>query len=174
MSDAPCPACSGSKIVTGRMQDADQFSFRFAPASCSHPRVTPPEALRTILRSSGWEIAKQEIDEIDHGPCRDLPNSDCGRMVGASIWELDKLARAGRSALLRRYRDMRGVRCDVAAKEATHWRQLTREEKLELFGWVAKVKPPKDDLRTAGIAAPGPARRPGAQSTEAPAAQTMR
>ena len=165
MSDTRCPACSGSKIVIGPMHSSEAYGVRFAPLSCGYPALPlissyfhacfgcgllwstfDPETLRSVLRASGQEIAKQEIDEIDYGPCRDLPDSDWGRMVGASISELDKLARDGRTALLRRYRDMRGVTWDVAAMEATHWRQMTREEKLGRFGWVAKVKPPKDDL----------------------------
>ncbi len=167
--DSPrCPTCGGSKIVAGAMLGVDSTGAAFVPMSsrttfnpnCVSPSSgfhacldcgllwshIPPDAIRNHLRASKIPLAMQEVDELEFGPFRDLPQTEWGRMIGGHISELDALARAGGTALLRRYRDMRGVTWDVAAREATHWRRLTREQKLELFGWKPKTKPPKDDL----------------------------
>lgn len=169
MPEARCPACGESKSIAGTMPGPDSAEGRFVPANtgvlfnrtgvpmrCEPFRACmacglvwatlDPVAIRAFIRAHGKELAGQWLDEIDHGPCRDLPDTEWGRRVGGSISELDALARAGTSALVRRFREIRGVTWDVALKEAGRWPQMTREEKLEFFGWVGKEKTPKDDL----------------------------
>jgi hypothetical protein len=168
MSDIRCPTCCGPKVVAGLMRCQENVASSFLPMSagsafptkgipvphsflaclgCGHLwSAIDPQRLRDFLGASGQELARQEIDEIDRGPGRDLPDTEWGRMVGGRISELDALAREGGTALLRRYRDMRGVTWDIAAKEARHWHRLPRAEKMALFGWVPKTKSPKDDL----------------------------
>lgn len=161
-----CPICGGAKLIAGFMSGGEGWAGNFVPLSTRHgPGVhvgarsfrsclgcghlwssLDPKLLRKFIHESRDEMARQELDELDYGTCYDLPDTEWGRMVGGYISELDALARGHQTAVLRRYREMRGVTWDVAAKEATHWRSLTRSEKLELFGWVPKTKPAKDDL----------------------------
>ena len=89
---------------------------------------------------------RQHIEELDGGPFRDLPDTDVGHWIGAAISEIDALVRAGSSAAVRRYRELRGVTWDQAIRETRDWSGLTRGEKLELFGWVPKKKPALDDF----------------------------
>lgn len=169
MPDERCPACGGTKIVAGSMQGPESALSAFVPHSARNvfalnQGLSPsapfraclgcgllwsaiePASLTGHMRASGRELARQEADELEYGPCRELPDTEWGRMVGGYVAELDAMARAGGNGLLRRYRDMRGVTWDVANQEAGRWAKLTREEKLGLFGWVPKAKPSKDDL----------------------------
>ena len=171
MPNDQCPACGGSKAITGIMygqgQDAPVPGFvpdhtrrilgyptpvvprdRFrACLSCGHLWASLNiDELRLHIEQHGVELVKQVIAEMDHGPCRDLPDTAWGRMVGANISELDALVFAGRSGLVGRYREMRGVIWDQAIEETKGWYRKSREEKLALFGWVPKEKASKDDL----------------------------
>ncbi|MDG3002195.1 hypothetical protein [Paludisphaera mucosa] len=105
-----------------------------------------PDALRGFIHRRGEEIARQHLDEIERGPFRDLPDTDLAREIGAAIADVDALSRAGSSAVPRRYRELRGVPWDQALHDTRNWRRLTREEKLELFGWAPKKKSALDDF----------------------------
>ncbi len=105
-----------------------------------------PDRLRAFVLEYGEEVAKQEIDEFDRGPMRDLPDTALTRSIAAKVAELDALARDRRVGVVGRYRDMKGVAWDVALAEAGQWRRLARAEKLALFGWIPKEKPLLDDL----------------------------
>jgi hypothetical protein len=119
----------------------------FACVSCGHAWTNlNPCRLRDHIETHGQEIAKQELDEIDRGPYRDLPATSLGREIGDKIREIDRLVRDGRIGHIGRYRELRGVIWDQAIKETRNWADLTREEKLELFGWISKKKPPVDGL----------------------------
>jgi hypothetical protein len=104
-----------------------------------------PDRLRFLIADHGLELARQHLDEIDHGPYRDLPASDAAREIGDRVAELDALARAGaHGPMVRRYRELCGVTWDQAHRDVKDWPRLTREAKLELFGWVPKTK--KDEF----------------------------
>ena len=106
-----------------------------------------PARFREAMRGGGSELAKQYLDEIDFGPRRDLPDTGFGHDLGAKVAELDALARTGKdSAVIRRFRDLTATTWDEATMAAGRWSRLTREAKLALLGWTAKMKPIKDDL----------------------------
>jgi hypothetical protein len=118
-----------------------------ACVSCGHVWTTlDPARLRGVIRSSGEEIARQELDEIDFGPHRGLPDTELAREIADKVAELDALCRSGKVGVAGRYRELRGVTWDQALKETRDWVRLTREEKLALFGWETKKKVPIDDL----------------------------
>jgi hypothetical protein len=169
MADDPCPVCESPKTITGAMYGSEYPAGTFLPdhsrripsspglnvsqarfracLTCGHLwAAIDPHAVRAHVGRHGGELVKQTLAEMDHGPCRDLPDTAWGRMVGANVSELDAIARAGGPGLIGRYREMRGVTWDEAIRETKGWPRKTREEKLVLFGWVAKEKPVKDDL----------------------------
>jgi len=105
-----------------------------------------PTRLRRFLQVH--ELGRQYLDELERGPYRDLPDVDLAREIGDHVAELDAIARnsiAGK--VVRRYRELRGVTWDQALKDASDWAELTRPEKLALFGWIPKkAKEFFDDL----------------------------
>jgi hypothetical protein len=163
-----CTACGEPTVVVGQIStwQEGRVGHVFAPRNCrsSWPGVptaggfracvscghvwswVDPSRLRSWIESQGEEIARQELDEIDHGPYRGLPDVAAVREVAEKIAEIDALARSGKTGAAGRYRELRGVTWDQALKEASGWTRLTRREKLALFGWTPKKKVPVDDL----------------------------
>ena len=162
--EAPrCPRCRQAAVV---------FSSPYVPAEGFVPRhsgvfanpvPTParsacvacglvwssvdPARIREVIGAYGGELARQHLDEIDRGPYRGLPDTAAAREIGDKVAEVDALVRSGAPAA-GRYREMRGVTWDEAHRDVRRWHELTRDEKLELFGWVAKKKPAVDDFDT--------------------------
>jgi hypothetical protein len=119
----------------------------FACVSCGLVwTALEPSALRDHIERHGREILRQELEEIEHGPYRGLPDTDLAREVADRIAELDALARSGKIGLVGRYRELRGVTWDQAHKDVGGWADLTRGEKLALLGWTPKKKAVVDDL----------------------------
>ena len=166
MKPACCPHCQSANAVLGDMTGAEGYAHSFAPRNCRYFRpnagIAPsgafyacascglvwtavdPGKLRAFIAAHGEELARQQLDEFDRGPFRDLPDTEIGRKIGAKVAAVDAAARAGKAT--RKYRELRGVTWDQAFKDTTNWARLTRQEKLELFGWVAKKKAPVDDF----------------------------
>ncbi|ODU00831.1 MAG: hypothetical protein ABS79_02705 [Planctomycetes bacterium SCN 63-9] len=99
-----------------------------------------PTKLRHQIQKYGGELARQELDEIDRGIYRDLPDTCLAREIAEKIAEVDLVVRKGQFGAVGRYRELRNVPWDQAIKEMQNWASLTRAEKLELFGWVSKKK----------------------------------
>lgn len=172
MEASRCPRCHQASVIHGRMVAQDSSPdegfvprnvrlFRhvqvvplaqratYACVSCGHLwSAVDPAKLRQFIATWGEEIAKQELDEIDRGPYRDLPDISLAREIAENIAELDALVREGKPGGVARYREMRGVIWDEAINAMRRWTKLTREEKLALFGWEpkAKTKAAADDL----------------------------
>jgi hypothetical protein len=168
--EAPsCPACGKSTVVSGGIVSGGEGGgLRFAPhncrvwrlvsgvnllssfqacMSCGHAwTMLDPTKLRGFIEEYGEELAQQELEEFDGGRYRGLPDTDLAREVADKVAEIDTLVRCGHGAI-RRYRELKGVTWDQAIKQAGGWADLSREEKLALFGWVAKTeKVPADEL----------------------------
>ncbi len=160
MTEDPCPRCRGTDVAV--LDAAGPFSgplyagFVLRPRHCKGGAAPPlqfsaclacglvwptvdPEALRTAIRSQGDELARQRLDALDRGPFRDLPDSDAARDIAAAIAEIDALIYSRRNPV-RRYRELRGVTWDQAHADVKAWPGLTREQKLELFGWPPSKK----------------------------------
>lgn len=106
-----------------------------------------PARLREVMLKQGDEIDRQHLDEIDHGPLRDPPDTEPARAAGEKVWEIDVLVRSGRwDEAVRKYRELRGVAWDQSHKDLKKWRSMPRWEKIALFGWVSKKKGPVDEL----------------------------
>jgi hypothetical protein len=115
--------------------------------SCGHLwSVLDPAALLAYIERTGDELAQQQLDELARGPFRDLPDTELAREVGTKIAEVDAMARRGAPAAARKYREVQGVTWDQALHDTKNWHKLSRQEKLELFGWTSKKKTPVDDL----------------------------
>jgi hypothetical protein len=121
-------------------------AFR-ACVSCGHVwnRVDPAR-LREHIASCGDELARQELDEIDRGIYRDLPDIAAAREIAEKVAAIDALIRAGKTGAVGLYRELKGVTWDQALHETGRWARLTRDEKLALFGWLPKKKVRVDDL----------------------------
>lgn len=165
---ARCPYCGRADAVTGDLMNGHGPTIGFAPrnlrplrsglgvglngafyscASCGLVWSTlDPGKLRAFIMGHGEELAKQQLDEFDRGPCRDLPDTGVGREIGAAVAAVDEAARSWTPGAARTYRELRGVTWDQALRETRDWARLTREEKLALFGWVPKKKAAVDDL----------------------------
>jgi hypothetical protein len=165
-----CPRCNETAVVAGTTysqggcvagfvpHNARQFwgpgavavAERFqACLSCGHLwSHLAPAKLRQFLQNHTGEIGRQYLDEIERGPYRDLPDTELARMIGEHVAEIDALVRSGdTSKAVRRYRGLRGVIWDQAIKDVDAWANLTRPEKLALFGRIPKkAKAPFDDL----------------------------
>jgi hypothetical protein len=160
METLSCPACGKATVVTGNIVSGGEGNgLRFVPrncrawrlvsgvnlshafqacVSCGHSWTTlDPTKLHAFLEEYGAELAQQELEEFDGGRYRDLPDTDLAREVADHVAEIDALVRHGYGAI-RRYRELKSVTWDQAIKEAGGWANLKREEKLALFGWVAK------------------------------------
>jgi hypothetical protein len=162
-----CPACGAATILKGFIAFGEGYATQFVPnhcratrtqgvptavtaracAACGHVWMTlDPGRLREYVATHGEEIARQELDELERGPYRDLPDTAVAREVADKVAELDHLARGRAVGVVGRYRELRGVTWDIALKEAGDWHRLTRAEKLALFGWTPKKKVALDDL----------------------------
>jgi hypothetical protein len=118
-----------------------------ACASCGHVWSSlDPAALRKFIQAHGKEVAKQQLDEFDHGPNRGLPDTELAHEIAERVAEIDALVRSGKPGAIGRYRDLRGVTWDQAIKETREWRTMKRDEKLALLGWEPKQKEPIDNL----------------------------
>jgi hypothetical protein len=167
-----CPRCGGSGVIFGSIEAP--FSDR-ARNVCFFPRSVPrgifnqnqgvglpmesracltcghvwssldPGRLRRHLGAHGGELARQELDEIERGIYRDLPDTDLAREIAEKVAEIDSMVRRGEFGAVARYRELRGVPWDEAIKAMSSWSRLTRAEKLELFGWMPKKKPSIDE-----------------------------
>ena len=169
MEPVRCPRCGSPKAVLGEVSSGHEYyPSLFVPRKCRQLRLAmgvglagafhacgscgliwsavAPRHLRAFVEEYGDEVARQQWDEFDRGPYRDLPDTDLGREIGAKVAEIDALERSGRPGVAGRYRELRGVTWDQALQETRNWSHLTREEKLALFGWVAKKKASFDDL----------------------------
>ncbi|AMV38305.1 hypothetical protein [Planctomyces sp. SH-PL62] len=167
METARCPSCRSESVLTVDVLTGEgDGSLILRPRHCRamgsgvgirSPFSTcvscgfvwtaiDPAALRDFIQRSGEEIARQQLDEFDRGPFRDLPDTDLAREIGAAIADVDARYRERPSAAIRRYRELRGVTWDQAHHDTRNWRRLTREEKLELFGWSPKKKTVADDF----------------------------
>lgn len=163
-----CPRCNGTTLVNGEVH-GDQHGIAFTPRharpfwnpggvaierhargclTCGHLWLhVDPARLRRFIQDCTGEIGRQFLDELERGPYRDLPNTTLARRIGEHVAELDALIRDGaHGKAVRRYREMRGVIWDQAVKDVGGWAELTRPEKLALFGWLPKKKEPFDDL----------------------------
>jgi hypothetical protein len=107
-----------------------------------------PSRLHRFLRDCTGELGRQYLDELERGRYRDLPDTDLAREIGDHIADLDAVARdSSAGKVVRRYRELRGVTWDQALRDGTKWAELSRPEKLALFGWIPKkAKEPFDDL----------------------------
>src|SRR4051812_39959652 len=128
MTQTKCPGCGGLKTIAGSMPGPDAGSSRFVPdhtrlffnrsgVELARPRfracldcglvwaAIDPARVRAFITEFGEEIARQQLDEMETGPFRDLPDTEWGRQIGGYISELDALARDG-GPLMRRYRDI--------------------------------------------------------------------
>ena len=160
MTSVLCPSCRGAAVIVGhgssrcfnpqvgRTPDVNPGVVLQAPLSaclsCGHVWSTlDPARLRRFIESAGNELARQQLDEFDRGPCRDLPDTEIGRAIGAKVAAVDAEARAGANGAVRKYREVSGVTWDEALRVAGDWPRLTREEKLALFGWAPKRKTKK-------------------------------
>ena len=164
-----CPRCRSEAVVAGGIAPHGESRPMFLPRHCGSSTYTPgvipsqplraclscgrlwsevgADALRALIAGSGHELTRQYLDEIDRGPYRDLPATDAAREVADRIAELDAIARTGSpGAIARRYREMCGVSWDQAHHAVREWPRLTREAKLELFGWAPKKKGAADDF----------------------------
>lgn len=172
MSSATCPQCGRSTVFSGGIThgpDTMVQARNFVPTdqlpiwraypgillmgepqvcvSCGHLwSSVDPQDLRKYIQAHGSELLKQRLDESDHGPYRGLPETDLAREIADKISEIDALVQSSLPGFVGKYRELRGVTWDQAIKETRHWRDLTREEKLALFGWESKKKGPVDDL----------------------------
>jgi hypothetical protein len=118
-----------------------------ACVSCGHLwSSVDPGVLREFIRTHGNELAKQQLDDFDHGLTRGLPDTGPAREAAEKVAEIDALVRSGKIGAVGRYRELRGVTWDQAIKETRNWHDLKRDEKLTLFGWEPKTKQPVDDL----------------------------
>jgi hypothetical protein len=165
-----CPGCGEPTVVIGHVIAGSEcdVGHTFAPrncrpswqaigvaasagfracVSCGHVwnRVDPAR-LREYITSHGEELARQELDEIDYGIYRDLPDLAAAREVAEKVAAVDALVRRGRTGGVGLYRELKGVTWDQALHETGRWARLSREEKLALFGWQPKKKVPVDDL----------------------------
>jgi hypothetical protein len=165
----PCPRCGGTGAVFGTFLPtfseyhgavgfyprsvaggfASGVGIDAAFRACLKCGLTwsslSPTKLRHHMQRFGGELARQELDEIDRGIYRDLPDTDLAREIAEKVAEIDYMVRRGEFGAVARYRELRGVPWDQAIKQMQGWSRLTRAEKLELFGWVSKKKPPVDD-----------------------------
>ena len=163
-----CPHCGGTTLVNGEVR-GDQHGVAFMPRharpfwnpggvaierdaraclTCGHLwlHVNPAE-LRRFIQDRTGEIGRQFLNEIERGPYRDLPATTLARQIAEHVAEIDSLVRDGfHGKAVRRYREMRGVIWDQAINDLRNWANLTRPEKLALFGWIPKKKEPFDDL----------------------------
>lgn len=169
-----CPRCGGSGVMHGSLvalvsNPPHVVSVSFSPRSvtpgvfdlargvglavetraclkCGHVWSSlDPGRLRQFVETHGGALARQELDEIDRGIYRDLPDVELAREVAEKVAEIDSMVRRGEFGSVARYRELRGVAWDEAIKTMNGWSRLTRAEKLELFGWTSKKKPPVDD-----------------------------
>lgn len=165
-----CPRCRGEAVVAGGFAPHGASRPVFLPQYCGAPSysgIIPPQlfraclscgllwsavdprGLRALIARCGGELGLQHLDEIDHGPYRDLPDTDLARAIGDKIAELDATARTQpQSAMVRRCRELYSATWDQAHQDAREWPRLSREDKLERFGWSPneKKKAPLDDF----------------------------
>ena len=172
-SASACPRCGRPTVVVGHVLDGGESIDppRFLPAqmqiklfsqnwwgveltagfqACLTCGLTwsqvDGDALRSFILQHGSELACQQVDEFDGGPMRGLPDTAPARQVAANVAEIDHLVRSNKAnEAVRRYRELTGVIWDQAIAATRSWRDLTREAKLELFGWITK-KGELDDL----------------------------
>jgi hypothetical protein len=163
MESDRCPKCGSPTVIAGhvtgsRSVPADVFvpsdvrllrlrqgvaldgaTFRCC-VSCGHLWAgLRPEDLRAFIEAYGDELAKQDVRPTDVGVDDGLP--DLPEALGASrgVAEIDALIRAERrQEATRRYRDLTGGTWDQAIDAIRGWRDLTRDQKLVLFGWRPK------------------------------------
>jgi hypothetical protein len=161
METPRCPACGKSTVIVGQVTSGDGSANTFVPTNCRAWRLVKgvnlpyafqacvscghawtmldPAKLRAFIEEYGEELTQQLLEDFVGGRYRGLPDTDLAREVADHVAEIDALVRSGYGAI-RRYRELKGVTWDQAIKQVGGWSNLSREEKLALFGWVAKMK----------------------------------
>ncbi|MGP0066795.1 MAG: hypothetical protein ACLQGP_24790 [Isosphaeraceae bacterium] len=106
-----------------------------------------PQTLHAYIAQSGPELGRQRLKSAMFGPDHDLPDFPEARKAGKGVAEIDDLMLFGKPGeAARRYRELTGTIWDQVHEIVHRWFDLTREEKLALFGWCPKDKLPIDDL----------------------------
>ncbi len=115
--------------------------------SCGHLwSKIAPAAVRQSIRTHGTELAKQVVEYLDSGPMHDLPDMPEAREAGQAVAEIDTLVWSGKTPeATRQYRELTHCTWDQAIDSVRHWVDLTRPQKLALFGWVVKDQKPTDE-----------------------------
>ncbi len=119
--------------------------------SCGHLWSSlPPKHVRDFIRTHGTELARQQLDALDFGPLRGLPDIPEAHEAGHGVAEIDNLIAAGKAPeATRRYRELTKTTWDQAIDAVRGWRDLKRPEKLARFGWVATEKAKPDEIGAA-------------------------
>ena len=132
MDRPSCPQCGGEKFVGGRCVSGDDFASEFAPSqmrcfrlkrgvrltmgfgaclSCGHVWGSiAPDDLRLFIHKCGNELARQNLDRLDHGALQGLPDTEPAREVASKLMVLDRLALIGNpTEVSQEFREMMGV-----------------------------------------------------------------
>jgi hypothetical protein len=156
-----CPLCKASGKVTGTLLElGTRFEFRprgldlppwelgvpiacKACLSCGHVWMSlSPDALRSLIKTRGSELARQQLDELQYGRDHDLPDSSLARIAAERAREIDALVLHDKHVeAIRRFHDLTKFTWDQCLETMRGWRDLSRAKKLALFGWAPKGKP---------------------------------